>query len=417
MTHYFEKTIVDAKDIYTDYLLNVFSPLIYFGLKSVYDRAILEEKKYIEGAKIDSTIKNPGVIVLFQYFLMELETMNSEMVDAETSRFRDSSGCADIFDDLIKAVIKSHIIVLTYNASGKTCKIIKEKLHEKVDAKSFVHKCYLECSRIFFDHPRLFYHDFPVNERKDNDRIIYQLIKVGIKNGIKRALPMKAILEEYLKNDYINESSDDKNDYIKIKDLLNRDTGMNDEGGVMKIINTSESSMNDNFNKIEQNVDDIETLIYGKHVEDDTLDFKNTTEKYNTDAFVTKPADNSNPLQNSNPIQNEEIINDKISPEVIKPITPQKNNSETFLPAVPNSQPPQSGGQNDKSAFQKELKKTPEANSDILRKVKSKRGKEKENILIDAITAVKNDDQISIVRNGVVNKVNDGDNFFDETMN
>jgi glutaredoxin len=221
MSHYFEKTIVDAKDIYTDYLLNIISPLLYHGLKSVYDRATAEEKKYAEGEKIDPSIKNPGVIVLFQYFLRELEIMNDEMIEQETGRFRDSSGCADIFDDLIKAVIKSHIIVLTFNASGKSCKVVKDKLHEKVEPKSFIHKCYLECSRIFFDHPRLFFHEFPINERKDNERIIYQLVKVGIKNGIKRCLPMKAILEEYLKHDYLESTDDDPNvEYMKVKDLL-----------------------------------------------------------------------------------------------------------------------------------------------------------------------------------------------------
>jgi len=388
MSHYFEKTIVDAKDIYTDYLLNVFSPLVYYGLKSVYDRAIAEEKKYVEGAKLDPSIKNPGVIVLFQYFLRELETMNDEMISQETSRFRDSSGCADIFDNLIKAVIKSHIIVLTFNASGKTCRVVKDKLHEKVEPKTFVHKCYLECSRIFFDHPRLFFHEFPINERKDNERIIYQLVKVGIKNGIKRCLPMKAILDEYLKHDYLESTDDDPNaEYMKVKDLLKRDIeggGLMDDGGMKKIVDSSDMSLNNDFGKLEQNVDDIETLIYGRHVEDHTFDIKNSSSE---------------------------------KKKVVQPV------AEQVVAQIDDLRIEKSPAKIDikQSSHREEIR-------DPFENIKrTKGGKMKDNILEDAIMAVKNEsskekqnnvnheEEISIVKSKV-NRVSNADNFYDEAI-
>lgn len=405
MSHYFEKTIVDAKDIYTDYLLNVFSPLVYYGLKSVYERAITEEKKYVEGAKLDPSIKNPGVIVLFQYFLRELETMNDEMIEQETGRFRDSSGCADIFDDLIRAVIKSHIIVLTFNASGKACRVVKDKLHERVEPKSFVHKCYLECSRIFFDHPRLFFHEFPINERKDNERIIYQLVKVGIKNGIKRCLPMKAILEEYLKYDYIESDDDPNAEYMKVKDLLKRDLeGPRDDGGMMKILDSSDASLNNDFGKLEQNVDDIETLIYGRHVDDHTFDIKNSSsEKKKLNTFF--------------PVAQESLPN---------LVGHDKEPSVQTLPVA------QSGGliadgivkaESTKSELKQVSHNVPEPQYkdpfEIL--TKTKRNRMKDSVLEDAIMAVKNesagnkDDEISMIKSKV-NRVSNADNFYDEAI-
>ena len=57
-------------------------------------------------------------------------------------RIRYGSKHADIFEKLIKAVIKSHIILLTFNASGKKCKIVQEKFHEQIDCKLFIHKIY-----------------------------------------------------------------------------------------------------------------------------------------------------------------------------------------------------------------------------------------------------------------------------------
>jgi hypothetical protein len=406
MSHYFEKTIVDAKDIYTDYLLNVFSPLVYYGLKSVYERAITEEKKYVEGAKLDPSIKNPGVIVLFQYFLRELETMNDEMIEQETGRFRDSSGCADVFDDLIKAVIKSHIIVLTFNASGKTCKVVKDKLHERVEPKSFVHKCYLECSRIFFDHPRLFFHEFPINERKDNERIIYQLVKVGIKNGIKRCLPMKAILEEYLKHDYIESTDDDPNaEYMKVKDLLKRDLeGPRDDGGMMKILDSSDASLNNDFGKLEQNVDDIETLIYGRHVDDHTFDMKNSSsEKKKLDTFFPVAQESLPTL----------VGKDKEPSVSANPIAQSGGNAI--------------GGNAIDGSAKAELKQVshnvpePPYKDPFEILTKTKRNRMKDNVLEDAIMAVKNepvvnkDDEISIMKSKV-NRVSNADNFYDEAI-
>ena len=119
MTHYFEKTIVEAKDIYTEYLINVIQPLIYEGFHSIYEKAVTLEKTYTDASKIDPNVKNPGVLILFQHFLLGIDKLNDGLIDEESKRIRDNSRCADIFDDLIKAVVKSHIIVLTYTASKK----------------------------------------------------------------------------------------------------------------------------------------------------------------------------------------------------------------------------------------------------------------------------------------------------------
>ena len=275
MTHFFEKTIVDAKDIYTEYLINVIQPLIYEGFHSIYEKAVALEKTYTDASKIDPNVKSPGILILFQHFLLGVDKLNDGLVDDESKRMRDNSRCADIFDDLIKAVVKSHIIVLTYTASRKKCKIVNEKLHEKVETKTFVHKCYVECARIFYDHSALFWHEFTNSELKENQRIIYQLIKVGIKNAIKRSLPMKSILEEYLKNDYVDENDENLEDnYMKAKDLIKRDLygGDNDDngGGIMKIMD-SESSIDNNMLRLERDVDDISALVYGRKILD-TLD-------------------------------------------------------------------------------------------------------------------------------------------------
>lgn len=390
MTHYFEKTIVDAKTIYTDYLLNVLSPIIYFGLKHIYKDAQNMEAQIVEAEKVNPSIKNPGVLILFQHFISALDKWTDATVEQETNRIRSASGCADIFDDLIRAVIKSHIIVLTYTASKKTCKIVQERLHEKVEIKAFIHCCYLECGKIFYDHPTLFYHDFSNSELKENERKIYQLIKIGIKNGIKRVLPMKQILNEYLSNDYIEvDEEDQKESYMKIKDLLQRDN--EDEGGRMKLID-SETSIDHNLGKIE-------SLIYGRNV-DDTIDVEiikdellKEEHKHEQTEKIEKEENIINPI-NENIHNNQNDQNQIIENDANKIVTSlRENNNE----------------QDDK------------LNQSKFENVFSSKGSKKKiisNIIIDdAIKSIKNekDNEIKIERSAV-NNANDNDNYFGEII-
>ena len=237
MSHYYEKTIVDAKDIYTTYLTNILTPLFYNELRIIYENAMKVELEYIEGEKMNCKNVNPGVIILFQILLSDwIKTIN----DLEVARYKSNSNCADIFDDLIKAVMKSNIIVLTYTSSKKTCKIVKEKLYEKISTLQFIKQCITECIKIFFDHPLLFYHKFPNNELKDNQKIIYYLIKICIKNAIYACIPMKEVLYEYLNNDYKEPEKPD------IKKMIYHDIYDNDEGDIRKIL----ESDNDNLDSL-----------------------------------------------------------------------------------------------------------------------------------------------------------------------
>jgi hypothetical protein len=156
--HYYERNISDIKAEYTDLLVRILSPLIYEGIKSMYNKSVEQEQKYIQMSKQNVNLKNPGVFKIFQHFLKNIPTFNQNLIESELIRIRDSSKHADIFEKLIKAVIKSNIILLTYNASGKQCKLVNEKFHEKIDCKIFIHKIYIESARQFYNSPELFWH-------------------------------------------------------------------------------------------------------------------------------------------------------------------------------------------------------------------------------------------------------------------
>ena len=84
---------------------------------------------------------------IFQLFLKNTPSWNKHIITEETNRIKEKCKCSEWFDDLIKAVIKSNIVLLTFNISGKESNLINRKLHETVQPDDFIHKCYIECAR------------------------------------------------------------------------------------------------------------------------------------------------------------------------------------------------------------------------------------------------------------------------------
>lgn len=236
--HYFEKNVVEIKNEYTNFLINIMTPLVYEGIKDIYDKSLLSEKKFKENAIMDPNIQNPGVLKIFQLYLKDIQNLNSHMVQAEYIRIKDKSKCSDWFDDLVKAVVKSNIILLTFNSSGKKCKLVNDKYHEDIKMEQFIHKSYIECARIFYNYPEIFYHGYSTIDIKRNQREAYSLIKEAINEAIRKMLPIKLILEEYLKKDYIDDNNDvsmfiPQSRYTNLNNLVKRDLlDKHDEYGI-----------------------------------------------------------------------------------------------------------------------------------------------------------------------------------------
>lgn len=232
MTHFYERNIVEIKNDYTTFLTNIIAPLIYEGIQGIYKKSRKTEEDFEKANRDNPDVKNPGVLKIFQAFLTGVKNINNHNIEIETNRIKEKSKCSEWFDDLLRAVVKSYIVLLTYNASGKTCRLVHEKYHDKVDAKSFIHKCYVECARLFFNYPELFWHGFTTLEIKRNQREAHEIIKMAIKEAIRKLLPMKLILEEYLKNEYIQDDNDISQDiptsqYQNMKSMVQKDLDAN----------------------------------------------------------------------------------------------------------------------------------------------------------------------------------------------
>jgi hypothetical protein len=193
----YEQHIVSIKNIYEQYLFSILAPAMYEGFQSLYKRAYEIEKKFIAASKKNPTVENPGILVLFQTLLKDIPNLNTHKIRIETDRIKSSSKSADVFDDLVKAVCKSNIILLTYNVDHKRAVLLQTKYHESIIVHDFVHTCYVECARVFFCCSELFYHKYEPIVLNKNKRECYAIIKEAIQEAIRIMLPMKEILLEY----------------------------------------------------------------------------------------------------------------------------------------------------------------------------------------------------------------------------
>jgi hypothetical protein len=212
MAYIFEKNIVDIKHEYDENLTEILVPLLHEGLMSILARAQEHYDKCEELASANSDIKNPGIVKIFQICLKGVPTLSAAAVESEVRRIKEQSHCAEWFDDLVKAVVKSHIVLLTYNASGGTCELVREKFHDKININEFIHNCYIECAHSFYNNPELI---IRLPEKQSHSKssfayrtgiqkdLTYKYIKKAIRKAINKLLPYKSMLKEYLRNDEI----------------------------------------------------------------------------------------------------------------------------------------------------------------------------------------------------------------------
>lgn len=174
--------LVETKAEYTSQLINIICPFIYDGIQSLYDEAL-------KVARDNEELK------IFQSFLKKIPTWNPLILESETTRILKDSECSDLLPNLLNAVIKSNIMVLTNTPPEKKYTI---KLPKDIDFKKFIHFSYIETAKMIYNNPYLFYHKYSLYDVKKNQRDAQDNIKYSIHEAIRKLLPLQYILNEYL---------------------------------------------------------------------------------------------------------------------------------------------------------------------------------------------------------------------------
>jgi hypothetical protein len=190
--------LVDAKEEYTKQLISVLKSCIYQGIKSIY----LDAKDICNQ---DNTPEK--VLMVFQDLLSRIPKWSQDIINKEFERIVSISKC-DYIEDLLKVIYVSHIKVLTIVHSAQKNK----KLSLKVpNGGHFIHLCYIECAREFWKDPYLFSEIANKYELQKNMRDSETMISECIAETIRKQLPVRHILKEFLNepDEEIEEADDD----------------------------------------------------------------------------------------------------------------------------------------------------------------------------------------------------------------
>ena len=192
--------LVDAKEEYTKQLISILKACIYQGIKSIY----MDAKDICNQ---DNTPDN--VLMVFQDLLSRIPKWSQDIINKEFERITNVSKC-DYIDDLLKVVYVSHIKILTIVHSAQKNK----KLSLKVPSGShFIHLCYIECAREFWKDPYYFSDRVTKYEHQKNMRDSETMIAECIMETIRKQLPVRHILKEFLNEP--DEDIDEEDEDIK----------------------------------------------------------------------------------------------------------------------------------------------------------------------------------------------------------
>ena len=193
--------LVETKNEYTTHLVNVLAPLIFEGIQSIY-----KESLTLAGTN--------DILKCFQTCLKRIPKWNQAMIETETNRILTSTHSHVWLNDLIKATLKAHLVVLTHNPTSKNQPKVDKAYYQDIKTTDFIHKVYIECARDVWNNPFLLYHNYPPIEIKRNQRDCMIMIKDCIKEGIRKMLPVQHILQLYLGADMEVDNNNDEFDKV-----------------------------------------------------------------------------------------------------------------------------------------------------------------------------------------------------------
>jgi hypothetical protein len=180
-----------ARDEYSDKLCDLLSPCLYDGIIVIWNNI--------------KTNKHKSSLMAFQQQLSLIPKWNTEIVDNEFSRICKIQNPVKL-EKLLEAVFLFNVKILSILNDNK-------ELHLNIPTlKQFIHKCYINCAREFYINPyivddRIQKTPYDIIKLQKNMKICLDIISNCIIKTIRECIPIEEILDEFLSNNNIEESS------------------------------------------------------------------------------------------------------------------------------------------------------------------------------------------------------------------
>jgi hypothetical protein len=178
-------TLNQSKNEWASRLVNILTPFMIEGLRSIFDDSLKLCKDNNELNKY---------LMTFQNFISRIPKWNPTMIETEKNRIVEKSKCTYL-EDLITCVYIIQLKLLTAVRVGQKQKKIDINI-PKVD--DFIHKVYVNIARKIYKYVYLFEINIAPLQIQRNNRDLELIVQECILNTVRESIPIEAILRAYM---------------------------------------------------------------------------------------------------------------------------------------------------------------------------------------------------------------------------
>lgn len=179
------KTLHEAKNEWIVRLLNLLTPLIIEGFRSIFNESY---KLCKDNKEMDK------YLMTFQNFITRIPKWNSVIVDNERERIVEKSRCTYL-EELVTCVHIIQLKLLTAMRVGRKQRKIDIQIPKLGD---FIHKCYIQTAKKIYTNVYLFDVSVAPMQQQKNARELEMLVRECIMNTVRDSIPVETILRAYM---------------------------------------------------------------------------------------------------------------------------------------------------------------------------------------------------------------------------
>jgi len=187
MDDYSVTSLYESKNEWASRLVNILTPLIQEGIRSIFDEAV----KLCLGNK-----EQDKYLMTFQNLLSRVPKWNPNIIKDETARIKERSTCGYL-EDLITCVHIIHLKCMTVMRVGNKQKKVDIKIPQLAD---FVHKIYVNTARKVYSNVYIFEKGIQPLHTQRNNREFEIIVKECIYNTIRDNIPVEELIKMYLED-------------------------------------------------------------------------------------------------------------------------------------------------------------------------------------------------------------------------
>jgi hypothetical protein len=185
MDDYSVTSLYESKNEWASRLVNILTPLIQEGFRSIFDESV----KLCIGNK-----EQDKYLMTFQNLLTRVPKWNPNIIKEETDRIKERSTCGYL-EDLITCVHIIHLKCMTVMRVGSKQKKVDIKIPHLSD---FIHKIYVNSARKLYSNVYIFEKGILPLHTQRNNREFEIIVKECIYNTIRDNIPVEDLIKMYL---------------------------------------------------------------------------------------------------------------------------------------------------------------------------------------------------------------------------